>query len=593
MEALTKKQNLSAKSKQQKTRPESQLHVRKPHQQQSRQGESSTLRITKKDVPTAPIQDLSAEEKAQYEQLLAQKNSEAIKIRLEWQEETRNLKKENGRLREENIDLIQKVSHLELARDMRAADGDPWEHEFYRKNKEIYELEKKVSIMRNQMHFIPDSSTLNSSPSRDVDSAIQSTMEFLQAELESILHGHDTSIPLQVPTKIRSIDLNTLIRSIHSTGVEGGEQKLLRQWSLKFEPDMVIKPLVLAALREWVFAPTFPVFTSKNTRLLDAYRRALMSQGNLDTIGPMMKTNDRSDGWRNLHNLELAAYHSLIEDQDLQDRTIPFKAKEHATRLSAALAVLFCRTPLPMQQQNPSPAFEMWGQSQRVSEARHHRLIALFQSALRLKARIITIEHDFEFLVYPPGTTQTLGSNSECEFWIHASIHTYGRKPSGSRGDMADALIRPNNFVRNSFSYRERLEASLSINYIFSTKEQIPSACAVGENHQRINNTNASEKPNRAAGKTVRDSEDDEYVASSPCRPVPKARNGTIKRATAPSDNPASAKKQRTETFTCETCQKEYSSRETLKRHIETSNSSSSSVDVCAKSSSRNMLKMP
>lgn len=192
------------------------------------------------------MQNLLAEEKEKYERLLSQKQSEISSIREEWQEEAYRLEKENDQLKENKKDLLERISHLEITTGMRSAVGDPWEHKVYLKNQEIYELEKKIATMRNQTRFITDSSTLKSGLSRDAASAVKNAMEVLQAELESILHGHNTSIPLRLPPMMKLNELSVLIRSVHSSGdAEELEMTLLRRWVSKFEPAWLLRYLCL------------------------------------------------------------------------------------------------------------------------------------------------------------------------------------------------------------------------------------------------------------------------------------------------------------------------------------------------------------
>lgn len=313
------------------------------------------------DNETALVQSISIEGRERYEKLLSQKQLEVSSIRTEWRDEAYQLRRENKQLKEKREDLLEKIRLLENVLAKRGAVGDPWEYEFYLKNKAIYELEKKITSMQTQMRFITDGSNLSSGISIDAAPMITSTMEFLQAELDSILHGHDTLRPLHLPETIQSNDLSTLIRSVHPSEGVKSEHWLLRRWVLQSDPDMVIKVLVLAALREWVFMSPFPNFVGDNTLLLDAYRRALMSQGMIDMVSSCDGANTPSDGWRNVHNLEVTAYCSLVDNDDLQDITIPAKAEEYANRLSSALAVLFPNDGQSQQPHVESPHFETWG----------------------------------------------------------------------------------------------------------------------------------------------------------------------------------------------------------------------------------------
>jgi len=186
------------------------------------------------------------------------------------------------------------------------------------------------------------------------------------------------------------------------------------------------------------------------------------------------------DGWRNLHNLDLTAHHSLIESKQFQENEIPKRAGALAARLSKALATLF-----PQSSNDAGNAmFEAWGEPHDVSENRRFRLLGIFEKALKLKAETVTTDQQYEFIVFPPGTShgensttsissrQEAASNSHCQespsAWLHASIHAYPAVSSTPRDKMADAVVQSMNFITKSEA--EKAEGCLSTSYIIISK---------------------------------------------------------------------------------------------------------------------------
>ncbi len=167
-----------------------------------------------------------------------------------------------------------------MARDSRnASRKDLLEDELYMKNKQIWESDQRIRKMQSQMRF----TTGKAPPGLLLDKSgdIDSFMNFLEAELDSILHGHDAATTaLLLPTQVQSNDLAQLIRSVSGFAEEEAtEGERLRGWILKFEPEIVIRTLTLAALREWIFNTPFPQFAGNASHLVQAYREAIMVQG--------------------------------------------------------------------------------------------------------------------------------------------------------------------------------------------------------------------------------------------------------------------------------------------------------------------------
>jgi hypothetical protein len=164
--------------------------------------------------------------------------------------------------------------------------------------------------------------------------------------------------------------------------------------------------------------------------------------------------------------LELAAYDSLIHDKHFQKTTIPQKAEDFVVRLSCALSTFF---PVPVNALR-DPNFETWSQEKIVWEDRKFRMKEIFQEALKLKAETLLSDEVFDFIVHWPGGSESPHdlthhdtNNSQGEqlqihgqeyFHTVASFHIYSPVISVPRDPMADALVRPRNFLDRAISTR-------------------------------------------------------------------------------------------------------------------------------------------
>lgn len=213
-----------------------------------------------------------------FDQLHLQHQKEIQMIRGEWQQETIDqIRLQQLRQRVKELDA--KIINLEMARDSKMGAGmDPLEDLLYKKDKQIWDSDQRIRGMQEQMRFTTGETPMVTT-SR-VSMEIDRTMNFLEAELGSILHGHHISTTLAIPPSTELYGLAGLIGSI--SGMSDSETKTaqyLRRWRSKFEPEILIKTLTLAAIRDWVFYSTFPQPEENNSWLLTAYRDAIMLQG--------------------------------------------------------------------------------------------------------------------------------------------------------------------------------------------------------------------------------------------------------------------------------------------------------------------------
>jgi len=210
---------------------------------------------------------------------LQQKNLEITNIQQQWQEEVDKLNQQLIRSNHVENELKAQLKHHQMAQsESKLAGKDPLEDVIFQNHQQIWELTRKIQDMRNQLSYT-ESGTRNSFAS--LESKINKTMASISSELESILHGHDTSCPLQPPGAATSGDLAGLVRALFGKDVAAGQEGArLKTCILKLgAPEMIVRSLTVAALKEWVFETNFPNFTKKPMPLLRAYQESVMTMG--------------------------------------------------------------------------------------------------------------------------------------------------------------------------------------------------------------------------------------------------------------------------------------------------------------------------
>jgi hypothetical protein len=217
--------------------------------------------------------------KSNYDQLCRMHRKEIESIRDEWQRETLENMRRQDQQHQRETELLAKISCLEMARDSRAGRGrDPLEDVLYLKDKQIWDSDQRIRNMQDQMRFTTGKTP--GPPSTDVSVDIDNAMSFLEAELGSILHGHHLTTTLTIPPQAELRELGSLISSVcDDSEIKFTEAQHLQRWSSKFEPEVIVKTLTLAAIRDWVFHSNFPQPVDNNSWLLPAYRDAIMLQG--------------------------------------------------------------------------------------------------------------------------------------------------------------------------------------------------------------------------------------------------------------------------------------------------------------------------
>jgi hypothetical protein len=172
--------------------------------------------------------------------------------------------------------------------------------------------------------------------------------------------------------------------------------------------------------------------------------------------------------------LDLAALHSLINDDSFRNETINKKADELSIRLSKTLAPLFSDTPESATELHWN-SFSTWRHDTEEWEERQRRLIDMFKDAFNTKADSCLNILDYEMVIYHPGTVfdantmvvETMEGMQDSRknhtgqvvrLCIEAAVFAYPRKPPSIETSILDALIPRKNFVEKTA--RERAGTS-------------------------------------------------------------------------------------------------------------------------------------
>lgn len=197
-------------------------------------------------------------------------------IRQQWHDEVDELRGQLDKKKEIEIDLRVELHTREMAKlERRLAGNDRLEDKIADMRTNEYLLTKQVQDLRKQVNFV----SLDAQQfAMQVEKNIKNTMEFIECEVESILHGHDSMVILRLPkSTFVADDLYALIRSLSSDQpMVGRELSCLRGWLLRFDAETLVRSFIVAALREWVFMSDFPNFSPSRMRLLSAYREAVV-----------------------------------------------------------------------------------------------------------------------------------------------------------------------------------------------------------------------------------------------------------------------------------------------------------------------------
>lgn len=192
-----------------------------------------------------------------------------------WKEEVDKLYERRMKLERSQKKLLAENKDLKLAQQQRENAGrDPLERYLFDQRRLVYAAEQRISRMEEIVQFAPRD--VSQKRSLDWKRKVDDYMDGIGAELDSVLHSHDTSIRLLTPEIPIESDLGSLMTC--AFGMGNWEQSL-KSCDLKFGARAVVKSLVLAALQIWVFLTAFPNFNPKDMQKIEAIWEAVLDQG--------------------------------------------------------------------------------------------------------------------------------------------------------------------------------------------------------------------------------------------------------------------------------------------------------------------------
>lgn len=213
--------------------------------------------------------------------MLKQKDVQIAILRGQWQTEAEAAHSRESRLKAMEADLRAENSLLKVAQQEREQAGkDPLESTLFKKNHDIWDLTQRLMKMQKLHSFAGRDALYKASIEHRV---VDEALDRIADDLEFMLNGHDLTQPLMVPKIEENSDLGCLVRSIFGQGsLESSADRIthLKQSTAKFGAGPVLRTFCVCAIREWIFNSNFPNFVPNNTRLLQAYREAVMHHGN-------------------------------------------------------------------------------------------------------------------------------------------------------------------------------------------------------------------------------------------------------------------------------------------------------------------------
>lgn len=209
-----------------------------------------------------------------------------------WQAEVESLSIKEAEAQRTIRDLKAQVKHLNEARKARQ-EGERQSHgedanisletRQFEDLEEIYRLTKENREMQKFAAFADLNLPGNLHLGHDT---IDEAMDQIQFELSSISYHRSSSPRLFHKLFAISGDLRSLILSAFGSDIQtAGGRDDVETIIKKFDAQICIRALVLAAVRDWVFMSRFPNFAPSNPRILSNYRHIISGLGEYSSIG--------------------------------------------------------------------------------------------------------------------------------------------------------------------------------------------------------------------------------------------------------------------------------------------------------------------
>ncbi|TGO40513.1 hypothetical protein BHYA_0036g00460 [Botrytis hyacinthi] len=344
-----------------------------------------------------------------------------------------NSQKENQNLKSQLIEVKAQNTNLIDARNRREISKGSTETIWYALLQQNWQQVQRIKELEK------DASFRNIDGQLDVrlsSKQIGSFMERMRLALESIMHKNGISLRTNMNIVDTNTDLQNLFHLLYGAETNLGLEKLMKN----LDPQLLLRGLALAAVKQWIFMTDFPVF--KENRLSLAQMKVISQKGD----------------WKCARKLALESYISIIRDPSFSENDLREETQNLVSRFSKAIAPL-CKPP----HNSEKILGNIWVDSEGT-------VGMLFITALTFKASTVATGQQYEFVVYPPGTataeaipgseslvaSEQPGKDLTCEVWRHASLFVYEIETSSKWNDPAGMMIKPNNFIIHEAGVREK-----------------------------------------------------------------------------------------------------------------------------------------
>ncbi|TGO20032.1 hypothetical protein BTUL_0001g00390 [Botrytis tulipae] len=344
-----------------------------------------------------------------------------------------NSQKENGNLKSQLIEIKAQNTNLIDARSRREISKGSTETIWYALLQQNWQQVQRIKELEKDASFRNLDGQLEV---RLSSKQIGSFMERMRLALESIMHKNGISLRTNMDIVDTNTDLQHLLHLLYGTETNLGIEKLMKN----IDPQLLLRGLALAAVKQWIFMTDFPVF--KENRLSLAQMKVISQKGD----------------WKCARKLALESYISIIRDPSFSKNDLREETQNLVSRFSKAIAPL-CKPP----HNSEKILSNIWVDSEGT-------VGTLFITALTFKASTVATGQQYEFVVYPPGTATTEampvsedivasekpGKDLTCEVWRHASLFVYEIETASKWNDPAGMMIKSNNFIIHEAGVREK-----------------------------------------------------------------------------------------------------------------------------------------
>ncbi|KAF7927101.1 hypothetical protein BELL_0336g00050 [Botrytis elliptica] len=344
-----------------------------------------------------------------------------------------NSQKENQNLNSQLIEIKAQNKNLIDARNRREISNGSTETIWYALLQQNWQQVQRIKELEKDASFRNMDGQLEV---RLSSKQIGSFMERMRLALESMMHKNGISLRTNMDIVDTNTDLQHLFHLLYGAETNLGLGKLMKN----LDPQLLLRGLALAAVKQWIFMTDFPVFEENRLSLAQ------------------MKVISQKGDWKCARKLALESYISIIRDPSFSENDLREETQNLVSRFAKAIAPL-CKPP----HNSEKILGNIWVDSEGT-------VGTLFITALTFKASTVATGQQYEFVIYPPGTATTEalpvfeslvaseqpGKDLTCEVWRHASLYAYEIETTSKLNDPEGMMIKPSNFIVHEAGVREK-----------------------------------------------------------------------------------------------------------------------------------------